>query len=96
MSAQRKYLEILLGQWERALEHNNHNDSNEVHVTGDMNLDALDDRWLNKNYHLYSLSTMVQNACHLGNFSQLVMSPTRFQHNSVKNVVEKSCIDHVY
>ena len=39
---------------------------------------------------------MVKCACDIGNFSQLVTVPTRFQFNSSTGVTEKSCIDHVY
>ena len=57
--AQRKYLEVLLSQWEKALSHNQQCEVNEIHISGDMNLDALDNRWLRKSYYLYSLSEMV-------------------------------------
>ena len=61
-----------------------------------MNLDAMNERWLSKNYYLHSLSQMVQRSCYLGNFVQLVKLPTRFQHNSVRGLMEISLIDHVY
>ena len=45
MAAQRTYLEKILSQWEEASVHNNSTDINEVHISGDMNLDALDGKW---------------------------------------------------
>ena len=84
MAAQRRYLDVLLSQWEKALFYNQQSDVNELHISGDMNLDALDNKWLRKSYHLYSLSEMVQSTCYQGNISQTVTSATRFQYNSVK------------
>ena len=93
---QKKYLDLFLNQWEAAAYHKNSQGNNEVYLFGDMNLDALNGRWLQPNYSLLSLSTMVQNSCNVGNFSQLVSFPTRFQLNSVSGVTEQSCIDHIY
>ena len=39
---------------------------------------------------------MVQTACTLGNFTQLVKVPTRFQFNRVTGQTSISCLDHVY
>ena len=61
-----------------------------------MNLDCLDGKWLKPNYNLVSLAKLVQAACNLSNFTQLVTSPTRSQYNSVKGMTDISCIDHVY
>ena len=61
-----------------------------------MNLDCLKDKWLRPDYHLISLSRLVQTACNIGNFSQLVTSPTRSQFNRARNKTDISCIDHVY
>ena len=93
---QRKLLEKFLAQWEEALAHNNPSEANEVHISCDMNLDALGNLWLEPAYHLVTLSRLVQAACNLGDFSQLVTLPTRFQYNSVKDTTAISCIDHVY
>ena len=71
-------------------------DSNEVHILGDMNIDLLDGKWLRTNYHLITLSRMLQSTCNSLNFSQIVQEPTRFQFNRVTNSVEKSLIDHIY
>ena len=79
-----------------ATEHNSPAEPHEIHVTSDMNLDCLTDRWLDPTYHLLSLSKMVQNTCNTHNFSQLVTDPTRFQFNSIQNKTEISCIDHLY
>ena len=96
MAAQRNQLERFLLQWEEATVHHTSNEINEVHISGDMNLDALEGRWLESDYHLISLSRLVQNACNLSNFSQLVSVPTRFQYNRVRQMTDFSCIDHVY
>ena len=96
ISQQKRNLEVFLFQWEKAAAHNNPSDNQEIHVSGDMNLDALNNKWLRPEYHLLSLSRLVQTACHLGNFHQLVTVPTRFQFNRVRGVTDISCIDHVY
>ena len=93
---QRLVLEKFLEQWEEATVLENPQDVNEVHIGGDMNLDALHDRWLKPDYHLLSLAKLVQTSCNLGNFSQLVKAPTRFQFNSVRNITNISLIDHIY
>ena len=41
MSAQREALDKMLGQWQEAVVHGNPDNPNEVHIAGDMNLDAL-------------------------------------------------------
>ena len=41
MSAQREALDKMLGQWKEAVVHGNPDNPNEVHIAGDMNLDAL-------------------------------------------------------
>ena len=61
-----------------------------------MNLDSLHDNWLRPSYSLYSLSKLVQQACNVSNFSQLVTSPTRIQYNSIRKATSISCIDHLY
>ena len=94
--AQRSSLEILLAQWEAATLFGNPAQPNETHVCGDMNLDCLGGKWLRPDYSLLSLSKLVQVACSISNFTQLVTSPTRSQYNSVKRVTDISCIDHVY
>ena len=43
---QRETLKCFLDQRERAIEYNNNSGVNEVHVCCDMNLDALNGRWL--------------------------------------------------
>ena len=69
---QREILNEFVYQWECALEHENSNDVNEVHICLDMNLDSLNGKWLDPTYKLVSLSRIVQNICDIGNFSQLV------------------------
>ena len=96
ISAQKLNLELFLAQWEAATEHNNATEPNETHVCCDMNLDSLDGRWLRPDYHLLSLSRLVQDCSNVNNFSQLVMEATRVQFNSVQNTTAISCIDHVY
>ena len=94
--AQKSHLETFLSQWEAATLHNNPDEPNETHISGDMNLDCFQGKWLRSDYNLASLSKLVQQACNISNFSQLVTSPTRAQFNSVKGVTDLSCIDHVY
>ena len=96
LSAQRSTLEQFLSQWEAAAEFGNPAEPNELHISGDMNLDCWNDRWLQSDYSLSSLSRLVQNCCNMNNFSQLVKEPTRFQFNSVQNTTSISCKDHVY
>ena len=94
VSNQKEYLNIFLGQWEAAIEHDNANEPNEVHVSGDINLDYQ--RWLQPSYRLHSLTRLVQNVCNAYNFSQLVTEPTRLMYNSISMITEVSCIDHIY
>ena len=94
--AQKANLMILLDQWESATQHSNPVEPNEIHICGDMNLDILKGRWLQPDYPLVSLSRLVQSACNIGNFHQLVNSPTRSQYNRIKNKTDISCIDHIY
>ena len=96
MAAQRNSLNKFLNKWEEATTYNNLNGINEVHLMGDMNLDSLHDNWLRPSYSLYSLSKLVQQACNVSNFSQLVTSPTRIQYNSIRKTTSISCIDHLY
>ena len=96
LTAQRATLELFLQQWEIAAEHGSPAEPNEVHISGDMNLDSLNGRWLHPGYPLLSLSRMVQDTCNMHNFSQLVTEATRLQYNSVQNSTAISCIDHVY
>ena len=51
---------------------------------------------MDADYALLSLSKIVQSACSVSNFSQLVSGITRSQYNSVRNMTDVSCIDHVY
>ena len=62
----------------------------------DMNLDCLNDRWIDNEYSLKSLGKMVVEFCNAHNFTQLVNQVTRVQFNSVQNVTATSAIDHVY
>ena len=96
IAAQRKQLGRFLLQWEEATTLNNTNDTNEVHISGDMNLDSLNGKWLRPDYNLVTLSRLVETACNVSNYSQLVAVPTRFQYNRVREVTDYSCIDHVY
>ena len=96
LQSQRIYLGKFLNQWEDAIAHSNAEEPNEVHIAGDLNIDVLNDKWLNPDYHLASLSSMLLSACNLGNFKQLVTKPTRSQFNSIKGTMDISCIDHIY
>ena len=94
--SQQENLELFLKQWEAATAHNNPSEPNEVHISGDMNLDMLDSRWLRNDYPQLNLSRMVDSCCQVNNFSQLVKDVTRVQYNSVNQTTNVSCIDHIY
>ena len=89
-------MDKLLHQQEAACSLNNLDDQNEIHIAGDMNLDALGGRWLSPGYSLLSLAKMVENVCNSFNLTQLVKEPTRKQFNSVDATKHQSCIDHIY
>ena len=89
-------MELFLDQWEAATSHHNPAEPNEVHISGDMNLDCQDGIWLRNEYPHVALSRMVQSCCNVNNFSQLVKEVTRVQYNAVRNITTMSCIDHVY
>ena len=96
INQQKEYLSRLLGQWEAAIGHDSAAEPNEVHISGDMNLDFLATKWMKPTYRLYSLTKLVQNTCNSHNFSQLVKEPTRAMYNSISKTTEMSCIDHIY
>ena len=89
-------LDLFLKQWELAVDSHTTVEPNEVHVSGDMNLDSLGGKWLESGYSLYSLAKLVKNVCDTYSLSQLVRVPTRVQYNSISNRTSMSCIDHVY
>ena len=80
---QLNYLVTFLSQWEVAAEFGFPTEPNEVHISLDMNLDAYMGRWLQSDYRLVSPARLVQDACNIGNFTQLVTEPTRSMFNSV-------------
>ena len=86
IASQSQNLTRFLTQWEKAACLNNPAEPNEVHVCVDMNLDALQERWLQPDYRLISLSRLVQNICNANNFSQLVTEAPRLQYNSITNI----------
>ena len=49
---------------------------------GDMNLDSLNNRWLESDYSLVTLSKMVIDCCNMNNLTQMVDKVTRIQYNS--------------
>ena len=93
---QRSYLGTFLHQWEAATEYGCPTEPNEVHISLDMNIDTYRGRWLQSDYRLLSLSRLVQEACNREKFTQLVTEPTRSMFNSVTNITDISCIDHIY
>ena len=95
-AAQRNYLATFLEQWEAATQYGGRAEPNEVHISGDMNIDVYQERWLHPDYHLVTLSRLIKAACDLNNFHQLVKEITRLQFNSVSNSTSMSTIDHVY
>ena len=97
LASQRKYLESLLQQWESVfINSSGLSTEHELHIMGDMNIDALPEKWLNSSYALESLARMVDSTCNYLNLSQLVKQPTRHQFNSIKKTTSSSCIDHIY
>ena len=96
IQSQKVYLEKFLSQWEAASDFSIGGENAEVHIMGDMNLDALNGKWYDPVYHLFSLAKMVHATSSLTGFNQLVETPTRYQYNSVNNQTSVSCIDHVY
>ena len=96
MSTQRTSLNKMLAQWEAATRYGGQDQSNEVHVSGDMNIDCLNGRWLDASYSLVSLGRMAVDFCNVYGFSQLGQQTTRVQFNSVSGATSVSCIDHVY
>ena len=94
--SQSSNLETFLSQWENATEYGDPEETNEVHISGDMNLDCLGDRWHSAEYALAGLSRLVHACCNVCNFTQLVNEVTRLQYNSVTGRTDVSCIDHVY
>ena len=93
---QHEYLTTFLNQWEAATGYGGRPDPNEVHISGDINIDMYQGRWLQPNYPLLSLSNLIKNSCNINNLSQLVNDVTRAQYNSITNTTEISCIDHIY
>ena len=95
-AAQHEYMSTFLSQWEAATQHGGSDEPNETHISGDMNINILNGRWLQSDYHLLPLSRLLKSACDIGDFDQLVKDVTRVQFNSVSNMTDMSCIDHVY
>ena len=93
---QQIYLETFLDQWDAACYYGGKSEANETHVCGDINIDVYQGKWLQPNYPLLPLSKLIKNFCHANNFHQLVENVTRVQYNSVSDITELSCIDHVY
>ena len=96
LHAQREKLRLLVDQCETALNHGNPTEQNEVFILGDINLDSYKDRWLQRDYSLYSLAQIMQEFCNSNSVSQLVTDITRAQYNSVAQKTDLSCIDHIY
>ena len=96
IQSQKEKLNLLISQGEKALCHGNPAEPNEIYILGDMNIDTLDGKWLQRDYSLYSLSQILNNFCNANNMSQLVKTATRVQYNSVANSTSLSCIDHIY
>ena len=86
----------MLKQLKESIHQNNSRSVNEVHISGDMNLDCFNGRWLESDYSLVTLARMVKDVCNAYGFTQLVQNITRVQHNSIKKTTSTSCIDHVY
>ena len=96
LQAQKEKLNQLVGQCERALTHGYPCEPNEIYMLGDMNIDSYRGRWLQRDYHLYSLAQIIHEFCNNNNVSQVVEDLTRAQYNSVAGKTDVSCIDHIY
>ena len=94
IAAQRQKLQLLINQFEAAIEHQISGDQNEIHILGDINLDSL--KWHLDNYNLKQLARMIINFCNVENFTQLITKITRTQYNRISGITETSCIDHFY
>ena len=93
---QKEKLQLFVDQCESAINHNNATEPNEVYILGDINLDSYKDRWVQRDYSLYSLAQIILQFCNSNNMSQLVTDITRAQYNSVARKTDISCIDHIY
>ena len=63
-------------KWEEATYYDKNKVPNEVHISGDMNIDFLNQKWLEPSYSLVSLGQMICNICNAHNFHQLVKDVT--------------------
>ena len=90
IASQRKALEKILAQWDNAVVHDSPDKPNEVHIMGDMNLESLNNRWVQPDYPLASLARLVLQYCSLNNFSQMVDKVTRVQYNSLSKITNTS------
>ena len=96
IQAQKEKLIQFTEQCENAISHGNPAEDNEVYILGDINLDCYKDRWLQRDYTLYSLAQIIHQFCNSNNMSQLITDVTRSQFNSVTKKTDISCIDHIY
>ena len=95
-SVQENYLSTFLNQWETATYHGGVAEPNEIHISGDINIDVSYGRWLHPDYPLISFSRMIKDICHVCNFQQIVTGITRARYNSITQSTETSCLDHIY
>ena len=93
---QEAYMSRVLDQWEAATLYGNSSQPNETHISGDINIDVYNDRWLEPDYKLVHLSKLLKMSCDTNNFTQLVKGITRVQYNSVSGESSMSCLDHCY
>ena len=54
LQVQKDYLSKFINQCENALLHNNPHEPNEVFILGDMNVDSYLNKWMSRDYSLYS------------------------------------------
>ena len=78
VAAQHQKLQLLINQFEAAIEHQISSDQNEIHILGDINLDSL--KWHLDDYNLKPLARMIINFCNV-KFIRLI----RTIHNSIIN-----------
>ena len=89
-------LQKFLDQWQQAIDFGNPSEPNDIFILCDMNLDCLNNKWMDPSYHLFSLSQIVHRFCNANSVDQIVKGITRAQYNSVQNKTIISCIDHIY
>ena len=75
IAGQEQKLSLFLDQRDRAINFGDPEEPNDLLVLCDMNLDSH--KWVDPNYHLYSLAQLVHRFCNSNNIEQLVKIVTK-------------------